>query len=172
MTDSRDTYDSTQRELLIEHLFVGEVMREMWRRGLPHLQVSKPQADNSGYDLILEEGKVIRHVQLKSSLARAKAAGVKVHLALAAKPSGCVIWVRFDPQTLALGPFLWFGGAPGDPLPPLSAYRIAKHTKGNSTGFKAERPNLRVVPKSRFTSLASIEEVINRLFAIEPGPAV
>ena len=164
MTDTRDTHDSTQRELLIEHLFVGELMKAMWRRGLSNVEVSKPQADNNGYDLVLETGKVIRHVQLKSSHRLAKTANVKVHLALESKPSGCVIWVRFEPQTLELGPFLWFGGRPGHQLPSLSSYPVAKHTKGDSTGFKAERPNLRVVRKSSFTRLDSIEEVIDRLF--------
>jgi len=112
MTDTRDTHDSTQRELLIEHLFVGELMKAMWRGGFSNIEVSKPQADNSGYDLVLETGKVIRHVQLKSSHRLAKTANQKVHVALESKPSGCVIWVRFDAQTLELGPFLWFGGRP------------------------------------------------------------
>lgn len=160
----KDSVHSTQRELLIEHLFVGELMKHMWLRGLPNLEVSKPQADNSGYDLVLEVGSVIRHVQLKSSQRQAKAAGVTVQLALTSKPSGCVIWVRFEPETLDLGPFLWLGGAPGQVLPSISSYRFAKHTKGNAQGFKAERPNLRVVPKSSFAPLDTISEVIDRLF--------
>jgi hypothetical protein len=47
----------------------------------------------------------------------AKTARVGINAALQSKPSGCVIWLRFDPVTLALGPFLWFGGEPGKPLP-------------------------------------------------------
>jgi hypothetical protein len=32
---------------------------------------------------------------------------------------------------MTLGPFLFFGAEPGLPLPPLDAFKIAKHTKGN-----------------------------------------
>jgi hypothetical protein len=89
---------------------------------------------------------------------------VKLSLHLAKKPSGCVIWLWFNPLTLELGPFLWFGNAPGLQLPEIAGFKVAKHTKGNAQGFKLERPNVRVIPKSRFESVATIEDLILRLF--------
>ncbi len=80
------------------------------------------------------------------------------------KPSGCVVWVYFDPESLEIGPFLYFGGAPGEKLPNLDSFRPAKHTKGNAQGVKAERLNHRVVGKSRFTYIESIEDLWQRLF--------
>ncbi len=68
---------------------------------------------------------------------------------MAAKPSGCVIWVYFDEETLEMGPFLFFGGAAGEPLPSLEGMRVARHSKGNAEGFKAERPEIREVPVGR-----------------------
>lgn len=62
-----------------------------------------------------------------------------------------------------LGPFLWFGGEPGAPLPPLGD-RVGKQTRGNSTGAKAERPNIREVGKGRFAALATIDDVAEALF--------
>src|SRR5712692_8232980 len=62
----------------------------------------------------------------------------------------------FEPRTLELGPFLWFGAAPGEPLPDLSGYPIAKHTKGNAQGVKLPRPNLRVVPRSAFKPAGTV----------------
>ncbi|HXV60169.1 MAG TPA: hypothetical protein VEK15_05710 [Vicinamibacteria bacterium] len=126
----------------------------------------KPQVDDAGYDLVVEANGVIRHIQLKSSFRAAKTASQKVHLRLGEKPSGCVIWVVFEPSTLDLGPFLWFGSSPGKPLPDLTSFNVARHTKGDATRHKAERLMIRVIPKARFKSLATIDELLAVLFGI------
>ncbi len=88
---------------------------------------------------------------------------------LARKPSGCVLWIWFDPDTMDLGPFLWFGGRPGEPLPPLGD-RVGKHTKGDRTGLKAERPNIRILAKGQFSVLATMDDVTQALFGVaSPG---
>jgi hypothetical protein len=155
--------DSSLREKLLEHVFVGDLLRVLWRRGTFDAEVLRPEVDRGGYDLALECDHVFRHVQLKSSHRGAKTAAIAINLKLAAKPSGCVIWVLFDPDTLELGPFLWFGGTPGKPLPPTGD-RVARHSKADALGRKAERPNLRVVRRSRFTVLATMEDVVAALF--------
>jgi hypothetical protein len=66
--------------------------------------------------------------------------------------------------SLALGPFLWFGGLPGTPLPDIMSFPVAKHTKGNAQGVKAERPNIRVLKRAVFEQVASIPELVRRLF--------
>jgi hypothetical protein len=66
--------------------------------------------------------------------------------------------------TLKFDHFLWFGGAPGSPLPNLDGFRIATHNKRNAAGFKTERPNIRLVPKAAFQRVDSIDEIIVRLF--------
>ena len=114
--------------------------------------------------MVLEARGVVRHVQLKATHLGSKTQSVKVHLGLEKKPSGCVVWVRFDETTMKLGPFLCFGGQPGKPIPSLSGFKTAKHTKGNAQGVKAERPNLKVIPKSQFKKLDSVEELVKYLF--------
>ncbi|MEM9844634.1 MAG: hypothetical protein AAF965_07525, partial [Pseudomonadota bacterium] len=79
------------------------------------------------------------------------------------KPSGCVLWIGFDPETLEQVEFRFFGGTPGHPLPELGD-RIAKHTKANSEGIKLERQNQRVLAKGKFTLLESCEDVFDHLF--------
>jgi len=81
------------------------------------------------------------------------------------RPSACILWIFFDPDTLLLGPFLWFGGAAGEKIPPLGD-KIAKHTKPNALLEKADRPAHRVVPKSRFAKLETIEAVIQKLIGV------
>ncbi|MGH7960455.1 MAG: hypothetical protein ACRERD_01360 [Candidatus Binatia bacterium] len=169
MSATEHNLHSSYREMLLEHLFAGAVMRHMWLGGFRRLEMLRPHVDESGYDLVLEANGIVRHIQLKASHHGASTQGVKINVALSEKPSGCVIWLQFNPETLELGPFLWFGGEPGDRLPDLTSFRIAKHAKANAQGVKSERPNIRQVPRSRFEQLRSLDEVVARLFGIAAG---
>lgn len=161
---SRHTQHSSFREKLVEHLFVGELLKLSWQSGKCGLEVAKPEVDNSGYDLIAEANGVVRHIQLKSTYHGGKAATQKIHMRLAEKPSGCVVWVYFNEDTLELGPFHFFGGKPSEPLPSLEALKPARHTKGDHAGHKAERPNLKVLKKGQFKSYVSVREIFQALF--------
>jgi hypothetical protein len=74
-----------------------------------------------------------------------------------------VVWVQFDPTTLQQTHYLWFGSAPGQPLPPLGD-RIAKHSKGDASGVKAERQGLRVINKGAFEKIDGIGVLADNLF--------
>lgn len=157
---------SSYREKLIEHLLVGELLKLSWRSGNCELEVAKPEVDNRGYDIILERGALVRHVQFKASFREARTARQNVHVSLAEKPSGCVVWVQFEADALDLGPFLYFGGPAGTRLPSLDTYPVAKHTKANSEGVKAERHALRVVPKRAFREVQNIADLYALLFDV------
>ena len=47
---------------------------------------------------------------------------------------------------MEFGPFPFFGGETGKPMPPLGE-KVARHTKGDATGEKKQRPNMREVNK-------------------------
>ena len=164
MSSTEHSLLSSYRESLLEHLFAGEVMRYVWLSGLRRLELLKPQVDDGGYDLVLEAGNVVRHVQLKATFKGSTVKSFKVNLGLAGKPSGCVICMLFNKETLDLGPFYWLGGAPGEKLPDLATYKIAKHVKGNAQGVKTERPNLRVLPLSAFQRVPDIQSLARLLF--------
>jgi len=155
---------SSYRERLLEHLLIGEILRYLWRQGVTTAECLRPEVDSGGYDLVMACNRVLLHIQLKSSHRGAATAKQTVNIRLAEKPSGCVVWVKFDEGTLALGPFLWFGGSPGEPLPELGSFPLARHTKGNALGFKAARPNLRVLKRAAFEKVASVPELVERLF--------
>jgi hypothetical protein len=156
---------SSFREKLVEHLFVGELLKLSWRSDSCDIEVASPEVDNAGYDLIAEANGIVRHIQLKASFVGSRTASQKIHLRLARKPSGCVIWIYFNSDTLELGPLLFFGGKPGQPLPALTGARIGKHTKGNKSGHKAERPHIRVINKGQFKRLDSVEDLYSALFS-------
>jgi hypothetical protein len=152
--------NSTYREMLIEHLFVSELLKISWLEHECRLEISRPEVDNAGYDLIGEMNGKIRHIQLKASIVGGSTASQKIHVRLAEKPSGCVVWVYFCEETLGLGPFLFFDvGADA-----LKNRPAAKHTKGNQDGKKLERPNLRVVNRGDFMKIYSVSDVFKMLF--------
>jgi hypothetical protein len=161
---AKHSIHSSYREMVLEHLFVGEVMRHCWRRGLQHIEMLKSQVDNSGYDIVLETNEIMRHIQLKASHAGAKTAGVNINLQLATKSSGCIVWMFFDPSTLEFSHFLWFGEGPGKRLASLDDFKVGKHSKGNAQGVKADRPNTRYLTRSAFIRLNSIAAVVDKLF--------
>jgi hypothetical protein len=161
---TQNTEYSSYREKLIEHLFFGELLKRSWLHHGCALEVARPEVDNSGYDLIAETKGLVRHIQVKTSIIGGKTASQKVHARLAEKPSGCVVWIYFNENTLELGPFFFFGAVAGKPLPSLSEFKVAKHSKGNKDGFKAERPNLRVVPKRYFQKIDLVEGIYSKLF--------
>lgn len=160
---------SSTREKIIEHLFVGELLKRLWQRGARDVEVLRSEVDSSGYDLVLEHADVVRHVQLKSSFRGAHTSRQTVSRKLQQKPSACVVWLVFDQDTLELGPYFWFGGAPGDPIR-VEDFPVGRHTKGNAQGIKAERPNTRVINRNQFQKLDTLDDLINALFAIDREP--
>ncbi len=161
---SKHYEQSSFREKLIEHLFIGEMLKLSWQKGDCQLEVMKPEVDNAGCDVVLEDNNIIRHIQLKTSKFGAKKSGQNVNVRLATKPSGCVVWIEFNENTLYLCSFYFFGSEAGQPLPGLENARIAKHTKGNAEGVKAERPNIRTINKGQFTKYDNIEDLYDVLF--------
>jgi hypothetical protein len=163
--DQSHFLQSSLREKLLEHLFVGDLLRTLWQKGRRDIEVLRADIDYAGYDLVIECNKVLRHIQLKSSHSAARTSNVTVHLSLADKPCGCVIWINFDATTLQLGPFLWLGAEPGAVLPPLGP-RMARQTRAGRAGIKASRPNHRVVAKKEFKELTTMNEVVSALFGV------
>ena len=166
----KNSVHSSLRESIIEHLFVGGILKALWLENTTRVEVLKPQVDNAGYDLVIECSRspennhsIIRYIQLKTSHVGAKRSSVDVSMNLVHKPNWCVIWIFFNPDTLDLGPFLWFPRL-GQPPPNMDQLQTTKHTRGN----KADRPGLREVPKSQFEKLDTIKDVISRLFTKAP----
>ena len=163
MLASRHSLHSSFREKVLEHRLVGELLCHLWLKE-KHAEVLKPEVDDAGYDLLIDCDSVIRHIQLKTSYAGAATKYAELHLDLAQKPSGCVIWMIFDPSTMGFNSFLWFGNPPGQRLPDISLFPVAKQKRGDSTGVKGERPDIRKASKGKFEVISSIPDLCIRLF--------
>jgi hypothetical protein len=157
---------SNLRESIVEHLFVGNILRLLWNRRLFDVEVSHSEFDGFGYDLVIELHGIVRHIQLKSTRIVGKKKeprSVNISEGLEQKPGGCVIWIGVNDE-LALGPFYWLGGPPTSPLPPLEKFRYAKRIGRKKSGERPLRKRHRVVPKSAFTKLNDLEAVLDELF--------
>jgi hypothetical protein len=149
-------------ESLVEHVFISEVLQEVWYTHRKTIEVLRSEVDSSGYDIVFECNDVLRHVQLKTSKEDAKTARQKVSLALGGKPSGCVVWIirhEDDASKRMKLTYLFFGNEPGSKLSSLDDFPVAKHSKGNAQGVKLDRPGLRVVPKRVFEKIDTTKEL-------------
>lgn len=158
---------SSYYEKLVEHLFIADILKTAWFNGQVQIEISRAEIDNSGYDLILECKNVIRHVQLKCSDESSKTSVQKINIKLAEKPSGCVVWVKRskdETESNFLLSYLFFGQDAGQQLPSLDNYKSAKHTKGNKTGVKKIRPNIKAIPKGKFIKIENTIELLHKLF--------
>lgn len=155
---------SSYLERVLEFAFLGELLRQLWNDGVRDVEVLRPDIDAWGYDIVLTRGKVIRHLQLKASTRSGRTRSVTISGALQDKPGGCVVWMRYDPASLELGPYFWFGRPPADGPPEIRALKLAKRTTADATGRKPVRMNTYRVPRARFERLDSLRDVVARLF--------
>lgn len=153
---------STAREKVLEHRLVSDLAVLMLQRGVP-LDILRSEYDAQGYDVVFEAGGIIRHVQLKATRNGGKRKHVDINVRLRARPSGCVVWMNYDPVSLAITALRWFGGDPGEPLPELGT-QVTRHSKGTSEGAKNQRPSLRNVGIGKFERLEGLDTLADRLF--------
>lgn len=166
MTEDRTRHflKSRYREKVVEHIFVGELLRYLWARGMDGVEILTPEVDASGYDIVLTLGPVVRHVQIKCSIDGGKTEEQQINASLALQPSGCIIWIVVEDRTLEFRRFLWFGGKPGRPLPDLSGFRNARHVRANAQGVKGFRMNTKIITRSKFEVLPVMDDLVTRLF--------
>lgn len=176
-TSHEDTFlKSSFYEQLVEHVFISELLQEVYYRYGMTVEVLRSEIDASGYDVVFECNGIIRHVQLKTSKVDGRTSRQKINVALAEKPSGCVVWIIRHEGTsdcrMRLS-YRFYGSDDGQPLPSLEGFNIAKHTKGNKDGIKAERPSIRVIPKGQFRIIETTTELAKCLFSLsEPVDCV
>jgi len=163
----RLTHQSTLREKIFEQRLVADIGLELIERGTD-FTVLNAMWDRDGYDVVIDAGPAVRHIQLKATTIGTTTREVPINIRLAAKPSGCVIWLVFDPIGRRFTEYRWFGGAPGLPLPDLGD-RPVRHSRANAAGVKAIRPDIRSLGLARFERIATIGELTDRLFGEEAG---
>jgi hypothetical protein len=151
-------------EKTLQHLLLARLSQVVWsKKRSKLLEIATAEIDNKGFDVVLTVAKVTRHVQLKCSKLGAKRRNVDINVGLFDKPSGCVLLCEYNPSSLEFTKFYFFGNAPGKRLPDIRKLQVALNPRRSLAG-RTERKNVRNVPKKRFESIDTIEEVAERLF--------
>jgi hypothetical protein len=148
-------------EKLMEHIFLAELLQECWFRWRTPVEVLRSEVDASGYDLVLEAGGTLRHLQLKASRLGAKTVRQTINSKLQDRQGGCIVWVFYavDQQKLRVDLSYRWRDLAVDPLPDT----VAKHTRGGKP-----RPKMRVVRKGGFRPVDDTAALVELLF---PGIA-
>jgi len=153
---------SRDREKLIEHVFISEILQESWFVREQPLEVLKAEVDAYGYDLVLECNGVTRHIQLKASQLGGSTRRQSVNRLLEQKVGGCVVWVLFEHDwgagRIRLN-YLYFGGRrPRDRMPSLGDEPV------RNPRSKASRPNARILSVNKFERIPTASALLDRLF--------
>ncbi len=159
------TFQSSHREHILEHYFVGEVLRYIWKHHRDECppEVTYSDVDNCGYDIIIEWRLVTRHIQLKSTVR--PDSPIRVNTSLIRKRCGCVVLMECN-DDLAQVTFAWLGNSPEIQL--SLPYKPAKHTRANSDGVKRESISAVKVPRGAFVRLSNVQDLVERLFPLPP----
>jgi hypothetical protein len=136
--DVTSPHRSSSREKVLAYRFLAERTAELYRRDLA-FNVLRSDVDTLGDDLVIEADGIVRHIQLKATYRGGKSTRVTTNFRLATRPSGCLVWMIYNPVTLGITTFRWFGGRPGAPLPDLA--RRWQDTAGAMA--TVSRPNAR-----------------------------
>src|SRR4051794_272396 len=67
---------SSAREKVLEHLFIGDLLRALWCLGIHDVQVLRPEVDRNGYEFMIGCNGTHRSVQLKTTRKGGKAQAV------------------------------------------------------------------------------------------------
>jgi len=162
------THKSALRERIVEHAFVSKLLRALWSKRITDAEVLRSEFDAYGYDLVVERGKIVRHIQLKTKRVkpeqrnRRPSGTATIASSLQRKPSACVLWLGVD-DNLSIISYFWFGSSPGDPLPDVDCFKISKRVTPTGAGKRPLRPNYREVPLSKFDRLNGFDEVLEKL---------
>jgi hypothetical protein len=61
---------STLRERIVEHVFIGEALRSLWRQDITNVEVLRSEFDAHGYDLVMAHRSIVRHIQFKTGTSK------------------------------------------------------------------------------------------------------
>jgi hypothetical protein len=121
--------------------------------------VLRSEVDAAGYDLILESGGLIRHVQLKAIRRGARTSKQTVNARLEQRKGGCIIWIFYSVNSANYRGELSYRWREAANLPATRE----THTRGGRERER-ERENTRVIPKSDFEEVPTISALVDRLF--------
>lgn len=160
---------SSYVENVLRHALVSELSSIMWQRDpLTGLQVFNSEVDNSGFDLVLTLGPLVRYIQLKQAHEDKVPTHCSVRVSFAKMRGSCVVLMSHALATLRLVEFRFFGSAPSAPMVCIENMRLSKSPgRRNAAGERKVRANYRDVPVKYFEGPLTAAELADVLFPRE-----
>lgn len=140
---------------MVEHVFLGQLLSEMWCAHDQVVEVSKAETDAWGYDVVLSADSITWYVQLKTSVP------VDVNVRLFEKQRACVVAAipRVTPAGIELDYRFWrAAGMEKLPFSKKSVYRRGQTARD-------DRKEHRRVAASLFEKKMPISDLAKRLFS-------
>lgn len=159
--DAEHFQHSQLREKILEHLFVGELLRQLWRRKRFDVEVLRSEFDAHGYDLVITRGSLVRHVQLKSGV-QSKPGRIALSTNLERRGSGCAIWIGVQ-NDLTMARFYYLGARPGEPFTFGAMATAARRVGRTARGIRPLRGNHVIAPAAMWQEVNGIEGCIRAL---------
>lgn len=164
---------SSHVENVLTHSFIAKIAQELWRRdpGID-LQVFKADVDDAGFDLVLGCNDTMRFIQIKQTYLQGNAVKYSIRLDFARLKGACAVVLVYNAADLEIDHCLFFGGAPGEPMPDIEGNPTSLSPgRRTADGKRKSRENYRDVPRREFQRLLHTSELVDRLFLTPSLPA-
>lgn len=161
---------SSYVENILIHRLVADLAGEMWRRdpGRP-MHIFNSEVDESGFDLVLGCEDKLRYIQVKQVHLKGSANKFSVRLEFTRLPGSCVIVIVHTEDELQIDHYLFYGGAPDEPMPTVEHEKPSvSPIKKDATGKKKVRDHYRDIPRRRFQGPLDTSMLLDVLFTSPP----
>lgn len=164
---------SSHVENVLTHSLIAKIAQELWRRDpWLDLQVFKADVDDAGFDLVLGCNGIMRFIQIKQTHLQGNAVKYSMRLNFARLKSACAVVLVYNAADLEIDHCLFFGGAPGEPMPDIEGNPTSLLPgRRTADGKRKSRENYRDVPRREFQRLLHTSELVDRLFQLPSLPA-
>ena len=158
---------SSHVENILTHALIARIAQELWTRDpWLDLQVFTSDVDDSGFDLVLGCGGVMRYIQIKQTHLHGKAVKYSLRLDFARMVGACAIVLVYQADTLEIDHCLYFGGESKQTLPFIEDHKVSQSPgRRGADGVRKFRENYRDVPRKAFHGPLSIAGLTDRLFS-------
>ncbi len=151
---------SLRIEAALRHAFIAELYSYLWAKNPDiALRVYEADADDMGFDVVLSQGVITRHVQLKSIFEGSTTKHVNLRDCLTSLSGGCAVVCFYRASDLKIVRYGFLGFTSDRESLKFTAFSLAKHTRGNAAGVKKMRSDTRKIPLSAFFQNLSISDV-------------
>lgn len=157
---------SSYIENVLIHQFVALLAGALWKRDpRAALTIFNAEVDDSGFDLVLGCGSMLRYLQIKQTHLLGRVQKFSIRQDFSQMAGSCVVVIVFAEDTLTIDHFQFYGGRVDEPMPTIDKRRPSV-VPGRRTadGSRKVRDHYQDIPRSHFERIESPIELLEHLF--------